>query len=145
MSIAPGCDAQSVYLVGAVLCERVHMGELRRRPLPSGSPGKARDRHRGIASFALLDWHHRILIGPAVHLFPPLLASAAVMRFADHEPYDNSRLGDYHVALHDARRQAARLAGDFVTVVAAWYHSLSCVSAPTTPIDSRNVRSGVGP
>ena len=53
-----------------------------------------------------------ILIDPAVHLFPPF-ASAAAMRFADLEPYGNSRLGDYHVTLHDARGQAARLAGDF--------------------------------
>jgi hypothetical protein len=42
------------------------------------------------------------------------------MRFADLEPYGNSRLGDYLVALHDARGQAARLAGDFVTVVVSF-------------------------
>ena len=47
--------------------------------------------------------------------------SAMVFRFGDLESYKNSRLGTLARPIHDAMAQATRLAGDHVTVVAAWY------------------------
>jgi hypothetical protein len=47
----------------------------------------------------------------------------AVIRFADLEPYKTSRIGAYLARYMTPTAQATRLAGDLITVVAAWYQS----------------------
>jgi hypothetical protein len=46
-----------------------------------------------------------------------------VIRFANLEGYRNSRLGEYLVRYMTTLAQAARLFGDLITIVAAWFHS----------------------
>jgi len=40
-------------------------------------------------------WQHQLVVGLVTHLVPPVVASAAVLHFADLAPYKNSRLGVY--------------------------------------------------
>jgi len=62
-------------------------------------------------------------VGLLTHFVPPPIASVAVMRIANLEPYKNSKLGSYLVRYMNPAAQATRLAGDLVTVFAAWFHS----------------------
>src|SRR5262245_7060612 len=69
-------------------------------------------------------WKHELVIGLVVHFVPPPIGSCLVLRFANLEPYQNSRLGAYLVRYMTRSAQVARLFGDFITVIAAWYHSV---------------------
>jgi hypothetical protein len=73
-------------------------------------------------------WQHQLLIGLLTHFIPPLVGSAAVICFANLESYKNSRLGAYLVRYMTPTAQLARLAGDLVTVAAAWYQSLAGIA-----------------
>jgi hypothetical protein len=68
-------------------------------------------------------WQHDLAIGLATHFVPPPIGSAAVICFADLEPYKTSRIGAYLARYMTPTAQAARLAGDLITAVAAWYQS----------------------
>jgi len=68
-------------------------------------------------------WDHRLWIGLAVHILPPIAASAVVMTVADHQKLKDSGFGRY-VAQHMSRgMQAARLGGDLIMVAGAWLHT----------------------
>jgi hypothetical protein len=68
-------------------------------------------------------WRHGLLDGLLVGLIPPVVASWALVRWADLEPYRASRLGLY-VGRHMTRAmELLRLAGIVVVWVAAWRHS----------------------
>ena len=82
----------------------------------------ATDIGAALVSLYLL-WQHQLVIGLLTHFIPPPIGSAAVIRFADLESYKNSRLGAYLVRYMTPIAQAARLAGDLITVGAAWYQS----------------------
>ena len=84
----------------------------------------ATDIGAAIVSLYLL-WQHQLVIGLLTHFIPPPIGSAAVIRFADLESYKNSRLGAYLVRYMTPIAQAARLAGDLITVGAAWYQSFA--------------------
>ena len=84
----------------------------------------ATDIGAAIVSLYLL-WQHQLVIGLLTHFIPPPIGSAAVIRFADLETYKNSRLGAYLVRYMTPIAQAARLAGDLITVGAAWYQSFA--------------------
>jgi hypothetical protein len=77
-----------------------------------------------IVSLYLL-WQHQLVLGLLSHFIPPPIGSAAVIRFADLDSYKNSRLGAYLVRYMTPLAQAARLAGDLITVGAAWYQSFA--------------------
>jgi hypothetical protein len=68
-------------------------------------------------------WQHALLIGLIAHVVPPPVGSAIVMACADLEPYKNSRLGTYLVRYMRPGAQAARLVGDLIMVLAAWFRS----------------------
>src|SRR5215471_15262710 len=68
-------------------------------------------------------WQHELAIGLATHFIPPPIGSAAVIRFADLEPYKTSRIGAFLARYMTPTAQVTRLAGDLITVVAAWYQS----------------------
>ncbi len=68
-------------------------------------------------------WQHQLVIGLATHFLPPPIGSAAVIRFADLEPYRSSRVGAYLARYMTPAAQATRLAGDLITLFAAWYQS----------------------
>ena len=74
-------------------------------------------------------WQHQLVAGLVTHLVPPVVASAAVLHFADLSPYKNSRLGAYLERYMTLTVQAIRLAGDLITVIAAWYHSAAGIAA----------------
>jgi hypothetical protein len=68
-------------------------------------------------------WQQELIIGLVTHFTPPPIASGAVIHFANLGPYKNSRLGAYLVRYMTPTAQTLRLAGDLITVFAAWYHS----------------------
>ena len=84
----------------------------------------ATDIGAAIVSLYLL-WQHQLVIGLLTHFIPPPIGSAAVIRFAELDSYKNSRLGAYLVRYMTPIAQAARLAGDLITVGAAWYQSFA--------------------
>jgi hypothetical protein len=84
----------------------------------------ATDIGAAIVSLYLL-WQHQLVLGFLTHFIPPPIGSAAVIRFADLDSYKNSRLGAYLVRYMTPIAQAARLAGDLITVGAAWYQSFA--------------------
>ena len=43
-------------------------------------------------------WQHQLVIGLLTHFIPPPIASVAVIRFADLDPYKTSPLGTYRVS-----------------------------------------------
>jgi hypothetical protein len=65
-------------------------------------------------------WQHRF--GPAIvaHFVPPVVASLALIRWADLEPYRRSAFGRYVGRWMTPRMQAVRFLGDLVMVVGAW-------------------------
>lgn len=68
-------------------------------------------------------WQRDLVIGLVTHFLPPPVASAAVIHLANLEPYRNSRVGAYLTRYMTPTVQGVRLAGDLVTVFAAWYQS----------------------
>jgi len=75
------------------------------------------------------DFAHELIIGLVTHFIPPPIASAAVIHFANLEPYKNSRLGTHLARYMTGTAQALRVVGDLITVFAAWYHSLLGIAA----------------
>ena len=84
----------------------------------------ATDIGAAIVSLYLL-WQHQLVLGLLTHFIPPPIGSAAVIRFADLDSYKNTRLGAYLLRYMTPIAQAARLAGDLITVGAAWYQSFA--------------------
>ena len=82
----------------------------------------ATDIGAAIVSLYLL-WQHQLVIGLLTHFIPPPIGSAAVIRFAHLDK--DSRLGVYLVRYMTPIAQAARPAGDLITVGAAWYQSFA--------------------
>lgn len=72
-----------------------------------------------VVSLYLL-WRQDLAAGLLVHFVPPLIASAALLRFADLDKQAQSAFGRY-VARHMTRMiEGIRLFGDLVTVLGAW-------------------------
>ena len=67
-------------------------------------------------------WQHALIIGLLAHLVPPPVGSA-IVACVELEPYKNSRLGAYLVRYMRPGAQAARLVGDLIMVVAAWFRA----------------------
>ena len=84
----------------------------------------ATDIGAAIVSLYLL-WQQQLVLGLLTHFIPPPIGSAAVIRFAELDSYKNSRLGAYLLRYMTPIAQAARLAGDLITVGAAWYQSFA--------------------
>ena len=84
----------------------------------------ATDIGAAIVSLYLL-WQQQLVLGLLTHFIPPPIGSAAVIRFADLDSYKNTRLGAYLLRYMTPIAQAARLAGDLITVGAAWYQSFA--------------------
>jgi hypothetical protein len=74
-------------------------------------------------------WQHALIVGLLAHLLPPPVGSAIVMACVDLEPYKNSRLGAYLVRHMRPGAQAARLIGDLIMVVAAWFRAPGGIAA----------------
>jgi hypothetical protein len=60
---------------------------------------------------AWLFWQHRPWIALTVGFVPSILMTAALLRWANLEPYRRSRFGQYVAAFMTRRVEAARLAG----------------------------------
>ena len=84
----------------------------------------ATDIGAAIVSLYLL-WQQQLVLGLLTHFIPPPIGSAAVIRFADLDSYKNTRLGAYLLRYMTPIAQAARLAGDLITIGAAWYQSFA--------------------
>jgi hypothetical protein len=75
----------------------------------------------GLASLYFF-WNHQLWLGLAVHLVPPIVASALLTRFADLEPLRASPLGQYVGRYMTRTVEGVRLLGDLIMVVGAWMH-----------------------
>ncbi len=81
-----------------------------------------------VASLYLL-WEHMIAAGLFVHFVPPVIASAALIRYANLDAQAQSPFGRY-VARHMTRTtEAIRLFGDLVTMLGAWEHDPLLIAA----------------
>jgi hypothetical protein len=68
-----------------------------------------------VASLPLF-WQHRLRLALVAHFVPPALASLALMRWAELEPFRGSAFGRYVAQWMTPRTQALRLLGDLVMV-----------------------------
>jgi flagellar biosynthesis component FlhA len=70
----------------------------------------------------LLLWRHRLVAGLVVGLIPPIIVSAALVRWADLEPLKQSAFGRYVSGFMTHRVESVRLLGMIVVCIGAWYH-----------------------
>ena len=66
-------------------------------------------------------WQHLLILGMAIHLLPPIVASVVVIRWLPLERQRDSAFGHYLAAHMSHAVEAVRLAGGIVMVVGAWY------------------------
>jgi len=72
---------------------------------------------------AWLLWLHRFGEAMVVGFVPAIVVSAALLRWADLEPYRASRFGRYAAGFMTRRVEAARFAGLVPLWGGAWFHS----------------------
>lgn len=77
---------------------------------------------------AVLFWRHSLVPGLLVGFGPPVAASAALLRWADFEPYRHSALGRYLRRFMTRSVEAARLAGLLPLWGGAWSHHPSIIA-----------------
>jgi hypothetical protein len=79
----------------------------------------ATDGSMALVSLPLL-WRHRLRAALLAQSVPPVLMSAALLRWADLEPQRQSPLGRYLARYMSPRMQALRFAGNAVMALGAW-------------------------
>ena len=67
-------------------------------------------------------WLHELLPAIIITLVPSLIASAAIMRWVDLEPYRSSRLGRYVKKYMTRAMEGLRFAGLLIMIAGAWFH-----------------------
>jgi hypothetical protein len=67
-----------------------------------------------------LFWQHRLRPALVFHFLPPVVASFALIRWADLEPYRHSPFGRYVARAMTPQMQALRFLGDLVMALGAW-------------------------
>ena len=78
---------------------------------------------------AWLLWQHRLWIALIVGFVPSILVTAALLRWADLEPYRRSRFGQYVARFMTRRIEAARFAGLIPLWVGAWMREPVAIAA----------------
>src|SRR5262245_2001534 len=76
-----------------------------------------------------LFWQRRPRAALVAHFLAPVVASLAVLQWADLEPYARSAFGRYVARSMTPRMQALRLVGDLVMVAGAWRRRWSVILA----------------
>ncbi|HZQ05289.1 MAG TPA: hypothetical protein VFD70_01830, partial [Anaerolineae bacterium] len=74
-------------------------------------------------------WRHKPFKALLAAFVPAILASAAVIEFANLEPYKNSSLGLYMKQNMTQEAQSVRLIGFVIMAMGAWLHRLSLIPA----------------
>jgi hypothetical protein len=69
-----------------------------------------------------LFWRHRPISALIVTFLPAIIASWAVMRYADLEPYKDSAVGKYVRDNMTHAMEGVRFGGLVVMVIGAWFH-----------------------
>ncbi len=72
-------------------------------------------------------WQHLLILGMAIHLLPPIVASVVVIRWLPLERQRDSAFGHYLAAHMSHAVEAVRLAGGIVMVVGAWYRDWALI------------------
>jgi hypothetical protein len=67
-------------------------------------------------------WGHNLVLGLTTHFIPPILSSLLLIRFADLEPYKNSKASAYLQRHRTRTVEAPQLTGDIVMGIGAWFH-----------------------
>jgi hypothetical protein len=75
----------------------------------------------GFVAAALL-WTHQLTAALLVGFMPSIVVTAALLRWADLEPYRASRFGRYVSGFMTRRVEMARLAGVVPFWLGAWFH-----------------------
>lgn len=79
-----------------------------------------------VVSLYLL-WIHELVPGLIIGYAPSIVATVLVIRFADLERYKRSALGEYIKTYMTRNMQAARLVGDTLSKIAAWFNTLPII------------------
>lgn len=74
----------------------------------------------GFAALPLL-WRHRLRTALLVLSVPPILASIAIIKYVDLEPYKRSPFGRYVERYMTKEMQGVRLAGYLIMALGAWH------------------------
>src|SRR4029077_6305312 len=74
-------------------------------------------------------WLHKLGLGIAAMLIPPLLASFLIVRFADLEPSARSQLGKNVARSMSRMAEAIRLLGMAIMAFGAWSHAWAVIGA----------------
>ena len=82
----------------------------------------------------MLLWRRQLAWGLVLHILPPVLASAAVLRWADLEALRGRRFGRYVLAHMPPVAQGVRLAGDAMMTYGAWRRRPAAVAAGLTVV-----------
>lgn len=77
---------------------------------------------------AYLFWKYQLGIGLLLHILPSIVASLLVIRYADLERIKRSHLGHYLRQHMTPPVEAARIVGDIIIAVGAWYHLLWAIA-----------------
>ena len=85
-------------------------------------PAKLATDVAGALASLYLFWQGEVVWGLVVTLVPSILASVLVIRYADLETLRGSPAGRYLGQYMTRSMQAARLVGNLVMIVGAWYH-----------------------
>ncbi len=70
----------------------------------------------------VLLWQHELIFALVVTFVPSIIVSALILRFANLEPYKDSRLGHYIKHYMSSLVVASRVIGLLVMMVGAWFH-----------------------
>jgi hypothetical protein len=74
-----------------------------------------------------LAWQHNLILFVIFFLLPSVIASIAIIKFADLEKLRNSSLGKYIKKNMTSQIEAIRLFGQLVMWLAAYYHNIYLV------------------
>jgi hypothetical protein len=74
-------------------------------------------------------WHHEILLGLSTHFIPPIAATLLVVRYANLEPYKNSKAGVYLQRHMSTGVQTVRFLADLAMIAGAWLHQPLLIAA----------------
>ena len=79
-------------------------------------------------------WRHDVLAGISTHFLPPIVAAFLLIRYADLEPYENSKAGAYLRRHMSGGVQAVRLIADLAMIAGAWLHYAWMIAAAVVVI-----------
>lgn len=72
-------------------------------------------------------WQQNLILGLAIMLIPPIIASLVLMNSVDLTPIKDSAVGAYLRRAMPRSMEMVRLFGTFPMVFGAWYHNITLI------------------